>query len=338
MLRRPRALRGRAASVALGVLVGWATRLPFQAHGREEQAVVFAKLGDHLLPAAVPRGGRSGEPTLMVGQARPDTFLIPQGAAVTTRTGALAADERRRPVMHSSAQLERFVRILGYAMNVDDKAELIAEAVAEAVELEKLQLLLQQKEAEKQQLLQQKESELQQKELELQQKELEKENAELQLTLKLEKEKAELQVKLKEVQRAGLEKELLGLQGLLTARGVIERVAQKAWEELKSQQLGKGTFNCQQTFNLLRKAEINKNTVGPWSDILKDAALGCDPPQFEFNRTLSTCYMELSNEIHGQPWSGPGVRLSPRLTTHSRCIVEKLCQAMLIPTTDQVVV
>ena len=127
-----------------------------------------------------------------------------------------------------------------------------------------------------------------------------------------------------------MRKELLQAKGLLTARGVYERVAQQAWDEQKDAGNVKG--GCNVANSLAAAAKYPQ--AGRWSKLLYDVAQKCDA-QTDVEMVLRQVWRDLSQQVHGFPWSGPEVKIDTSLSETGTCIVQMLCRDMgLITDTD----
>ena len=128
-----------------------------------------------------------------------------------------------------------------------------------------------------------------------------------------------------------LQKEILSLKGLLTARGVIEVLC-----------------------NIIKPAIAGNRTKLPVTQILEEATKAAYEPeqgnedilllkkayekciQDNSLHNASDCqsfylnlFAELSNEIHGAPWSGPGVKNTLKGTARGEefsCVVGEICK------------
>mmetsp|Transcript_56024 Transcript_56024/g.100698 ORF Transcript_56024/g.100698 Transcript_56024/m.100698 type:complete len:174 (+) Transcript_56024:1-522(+) len=145
-------------------------------------------------------------------------------------------------------------------------------------------------------------------------KELEKKSE-----LLLESEKKRLEEK-----STALQREVLRVQGLLTASGVFERVAQIVWDE----QGIKGRFNCQQALN---KAANNPG-AGSWSQFLFDSVKQC-VPKANVNDELTKVWGSLSTAVHTEGWSDLEVKYIEKLDENGQCLLRKLCSKMGLPYT-----
>ena len=144
-----------------------------------------------------------------------------------------------------------------------------------------------------------------------------------------EKEK-EIAVKEKEKEIAVLQKEnqllnrgLLQVQGLLTSRGLLERVAQLAFDEQVQANHMRGKFNCSDTLKQVPKT----GEAGHWSRLLSDTIKQCAPQARTKEarvKELVAVWGDLSKAIHGQPWHGPDVKMVSALSQCGQCVIRRL--------------
>ncbi len=120
-------------------------------------------------------------------------------------------------------------------------------------------------------------------------------------------------------------KEVLAAKGLLTSRGVFERVVQLAAQDLKLS----GKFNCTQT--LQRIANANASPQPHWVAIITNAAQLC-APQRDVNEFLQATWNFLSQDVHGQAWHGPSVKLTPNIPPDAKCMILELCKNLGLDT------
>ena len=129
------------------------------------------------------------------------------------------------------------------------------------------------------------------------------------------------------VENKMLHQGLLQVQGLLTSRGLFERVAQLAFAEQKVAGHVKGSFNCT---SALEQVVITPQS-GPWSKLLKETIKKCAPAvrkstdlqKKELHRLLAG----LSNAIHGHAWYGPDVKVVAALSKTGKCVIARLAEA-----------
>ena len=103
---------------------------------------------------------------------------------------------------------------------------------------------------------------------------------------------------------AKYEAELLRAKGVMTSRGVFERMAQLAWTE---QGLSGSKFVCTDVLQKL----CNNPQAGKWSTCMYDSAVTCDPNTVALE-TLVKVWNELSDPMHGQSFSGLEVQVLDR--------------------------
>ena len=115
------------------------------------------------------------------------------------------------------------------------------------------------------------------------------------------------------------DKELLGAKGLLTARGIFEFYIHQCFDEL--QKLGLTTerekLKVSHTINKLDNLKIQAKLLpdGKCRRLLK-AADDC-------NVKILSVYETLCKDIHGSPWSGPGVRVNnENLAPEVACLLD----------------
>ena len=171
-------------------------------------------------------------------------------------------------------------------------------------ELEELKLELKDKDLELKDKLNNKDLELKDKDLELKDKEM--------AIQRLESEKKELV------------RQVLSAEGLLTARGILERVAQLAHEELRTAGHVKSQFNC----TLALQAAASHPKAGRWSRALHRIIKKCDPSSRSLPESLKAVYTTLSLEVHGRPWHGPNVQMISSLTEEGKCVTRKLAKLL----------
>ena len=135
--------------------------------------------------------------------------------------------------------------------------------------------------------------------------------------LKVEKEKDVFQERL-----IKLEEDLLRAKGLMTARGVFERVVQLAFNERKT--VGKVKGKCI-VANILPTISDNPQ-AGRFSKLLVSSAKRCDSTQ-SVKDALQSVWTQLSQQVHDFPWSGD-VKIGSDLPEVTRCIAEELCKGM----------
>jgi hypothetical protein len=137
--------------------------------------------------------------------------------------------------------------------------------------------------------------------------------------LAIEKIISQKEIEIKNIQLEQKEKELLGAKGLLTARGIFEFYIHQCFDELQKLGLAneREKFKVSHTINKLNKPEIQAKMLpnGKCRKLLK-AADDC-------NVEIHSVYATLSNDIHGSPWNGPGVRVnSENLPQKEACLLD----------------
>ena len=135
--------------------------------------------------------------------------------------------------------------------------------------------------------------------------------------LKVEKEKDVFQERL-----IKLEEDLLRAKGLMTARGVFERVVQLAFNEQKT--VGKVKGECI-IANILPTISDNPQ-AGRFSKLLVSSAKRCDSTQ-SVKDALQSVWTQLPQQVHDFPWSRD-VKIGSDLPEVTRCIAEELCKGM----------
>ena len=116
-----------------------------------------------------------------------------------------------------------------------------------------------------------------------------------------------------------LQHQLLMSRGLLTARGIFEQQLMKCFVEMKRHKLCSTTmkFNASGVIKIILECEATLPKGGPSARLAKKAA--------ECKSDLSTLYSTLSREIHGAPWSGPGIKVHlSQLRKEEQCIIQYL--------------
>jgi len=135
--------------------------------------------------------------------------------------------------------------------------------------------------------------------------------------LKVEKEKDVFQERL-----IKLEEDLLRAKGLMTARGVFERVVQLAFNEQKT--VGKVKGKC--IFANILPTISDNPQAGRFSKLLVSSAKRCDSTQ-SVKDALQSVWTQLSQQVHDFPWRGD-VKIGSDLPEVTRCIAEELCKGM----------
>jgi predicted DNA binding CopG/RHH family protein len=156
------------------------------------------------------------------------------------------------------------------------------------------------------------ELEFKQKELEFKQRELEFKQREFDILTTAQQKEFEVENLKMQVLQA--EKDIMAMKQTLTARGLLEYLLKAAKLEMGL----KGNFNAADTSNALQN--IQQGKVLAWrSKCLLDCAntSGID---------IYTVYSELSQEIHGTPWSGPSLRVKKEVM-HAKTFEFIICLA-----------
>ena len=157
-----------------------------------------------------------------------------------------------------------------------------------------------------------KEAELKGKEAEL--------KAELKGKDELLKGKDEL-LKTKEELLHSARMDTLRAKGLLSSRGIVERVLQLCHTERGM----KGKFNATATINALGTPS---EQIRRWEQCVRDTVTSCHTGTSNITPVLQNLFNTLSNEIHGQPWSTNTILIDDSLPQQDKCIIEKLCRHM----------
>ena len=144
-----------------------------------------------------------------------------------------------------------------------------------------------------------------------------------------EKEKVEKEIDVLKAERDvfgerlnKLEEDLLRAKGLMTARGVFERVVQLAFNEQKVKNKVKGKCNIANTLPII----CDNPQSGRFSGLLVSSAKRCDSTQ-SVKDALQSVWTQLSQQVHNFPWSGD-VKIGSDLPKVTRCIAEELCKDM----------
>mmetsp|Transcript_7494 Transcript_7494/g.10452 ORF Transcript_7494/g.10452 Transcript_7494/m.10452 type:complete len:218 (+) Transcript_7494:29-682(+) len=130
------------------------------------------------------------------------------------------------------------------------------------------------------------------------------------------------------VENKMLHQGFLQVQGLLTSRGLFERVAQLAFAEQKVAGHVKGSFNCT---SALEQAVITPQS-GSWSKLLKERIKKCAPavrkPTDLQKKELHRLWADLSSAIHGHAWYGPDVKVVAALSKTGKCVIARLAETL----------
>ena len=129
------------------------------------------------------------------------------------------------------------------------------------------------------------------------------------------------------VENKMLHQGLLQVQGLLTSRGLFERVAQLVFAEQKVAGHVKGSFNCTSALEQV----VFTPQSGPWSKLLKKTIKKCAPAVGKSKdlqkKELHRVWADLSNAIHGHAWYGPDVKVVAALSKTGKCVIARLAEA-----------
>ena len=130
------------------------------------------------------------------------------------------------------------------------------------------------------------------------------------------------------VENKMLHQGFLQVQGLLTSRGLFERVAQLAFAEQKVAGHVKGSFNCT---SALEQAVITPQS-GSWSKLLKERIKKCAPAVRKSTdlqkKELHRLWADLSSAIHGHAWYGPDVKVVAALSKTGECVIARLAETL----------
>ena len=123
------------------------------------------------------------------------------------------------------------------------------------------------------------------------------------------------------------ENQVLGLKGLLTSRGVFENYMEFCLTELKSLSLVSSTqkFNVGLIIETMTKEQNSQKLPkdGHCRKIVEEAR-NCQAD-------LKKVYSTLSREVHGSPWSGPGLKIRlDEMEEKDKCIVLFIANSMLL--------
>ena len=116
-----------------------------------------------------------------------------------------------------------------------------------------------------------------------------------------------------------LQQQLLMSRGLLTARGIYEQQLLKCLVEMKRLKLCSSNMNFNATGVIMKIMELQANLPegGPSVRLVKKAA--------ECKSHLITLFSTLSKEIHGAPWSGPGIKVHlSQVRKEDQCLIQYL--------------
>ena len=136
---------------------------------------------------------------------------------------------------------------------------------------------------------------------------------------RMEKERMKKERDILQVRMEKVKKDLLRAKGLMTARGVFERVAQLAFNEQKKAGNMKGKCITANVLPIASKAP----EAGCWSKLLRSSAEDCDSTQIPED-ALQQVWTLLSDQVHNPSWGD--VKIDPNLPEGARCIVKKLCE------------
>ena len=124
-----------------------------------------------------------------------------------------------------------------------------------------------------------------------------------------------------------LEADALSAKGLLTSRGIFEHALTTVHKEMGL----RGHFNASSTIqNMFSPVQV----VGKAKELL-DIYRKCCPTQVDSlhsdaQKFYLDLYSVLSSEIHGYPWSGPGVVVHAHLSLHpgAECVITGLASRL----------
>ena len=102
---------------------------------------------------------------------------------------------------------------------------------------------------------------------------------------------------------SSITKELLQSKGLMTSRGIFERVLYYVFYDLKKSD--KGRFNAGNTIDMIENKEYDCSK-SPNCVLIREWCQSCSVD------SLRDLYSYLSSEIHGIPWSGESVEIYTR--------------------------
>ena len=209
--------------------------------------------------------------------------------------------------------------LLLQTINEIDDAEKRMKANHALLEKEKVE-----KETEKEKDVLKEPQRIEKEKVEKEKKKVEKEKERDFFEERIEKEKVEKEKERDVLQQRviKLEEDLLRAKGLMTARGVFERVVQLAFNEQK--QVGKVKGKCM-IANVLPTTSDNPE-VGRFSKLLVSSAQRCDSTQ-SVKDALQGVWTQLSQQVHDFPWSGD-VKIGSDLPEVTRCIATELCKDM----------
>ena len=109
-------------------------------------------------------------------------------------------------------------------------------------------------------------------------------------------------------------------------------MAQQAWDEQKNAGKVKGGCNVANSL----AAAANYPQAGRWSQLLHDVAQKCDA-QTDVEEVLLQVWRDLSQQVHGFPWSDPEVKTDSSLSETGTCIAQMACREIGLRTdTDTV--
>ncbi|CAE7351205.1 unnamed protein product, partial [Symbiodinium necroappetens] len=123
-----------------------------------------------------------------------------------------------------------------------------------------------------------------------------------------------------------LHREVQQAKGLMTARGVFERVAELAFVEQGCKVRVNTSFAIDRALN-------NPDPKKPWSKFLFDTIQKCSG-ETETQKMINVAtgiYSQLSQEVHGSPWSGVEVKLLGPLDGTGICVIKEMCEQMGLP-------
>ena len=98
-----------------------------------------------------------------------------------------------------------------------------------------------------------------------------------------------------------------------------------------NEQRCKGKFNC--TTGVLQA--LSSPSAGEWSQFLFDTIQDCKDPGDDVNKAATKVWQQLSDQTHGQAWSGIEVEVLGPLDEVGRCVIAKICAKMGLPHTQK---
>ena len=118
-------------------------------------------------------------------------------------------------------------------------------------------------------------------------------------------------------------REALRARGLLSSRGIFERVLQL----LHAEENFRGKFNATQAIQQLQQLSPS-NQSGRWANCLFQSVSKSYGSSVNIVHQLTTLYSTLSVDVHGQPWNQNSVQISDQLGANDKQFIEELCRCM----------